>query len=353
MAENFQSNFVFGLQGNLYQDFLNQVACPIIQNIIGTDDYEVIDFDKHLSLSDFDKNKRKDSIFPEFYLNFLGDIIKDSNSVSFKKKVCITLDERLCRDICPNTERKITAIKLGGVELAYFIYFNIKEFFDFVYGDEIQKYQPLKNKNIIHQNYTKLKNESFGNKIEDIEQVDEQNSNPSILDKSIIPKLFSGKKNDDNLDIVEKIGYIHSHKDFFSFVRTSTKRNDTFRLPHKIFPESQELSIGTVIKAKCEIDEFGKIKKVKSYELRSEKELDLAFEEFEGTLKRDIGKNFAFIKNYGTSIYVPPRLAQYFNENQVYNTQCLAVESLDKNGNLGWEALEVIEILPFNWKVKK
>lgn len=86
MAEIFQSNFVFGLQGNLYQEFLDKEVRPIIQSIIGANDYEIIDFDKHLSKLDFDKSKRKESIFPEFYLNFLGDIIKEKNIVSFKKK---------------------------------------------------------------------------------------------------------------------------------------------------------------------------------------------------------------------------------------------------------------------------
>lgn len=113
------------------------------------------------------------------------------------------------------------------------------------------------------------------------------------------------------------------------------------------------MAIGTVIKAECGIDEHNQVRKIYSYHQCSEKELNFSFEEFEGKLERGIGNNFAFVKNYGTSIYVPPSWAKYFNEGQVYNVQCLAVESLDKNGNLGWEALEVIEILPFNWKVKK
>lgn len=134
MAEAFQSNFVFGLQGNQYQDFIEQMARPEIQKIIGIDDYEIIGFENHLSFQDF---KETDDIVSHIYTAFLSDIKKENGKVSFKKKVCITLDERLCTDICPNTGRKITAIKLGGVELAYFIYFDIKEFFDFVYGKNI------------------------------------------------------------------------------------------------------------------------------------------------------------------------------------------------------------------------
>lgn len=140
MANNFQSEFVFGLQGKRYEEFVDIVAKPIIEKIVGTNDYKIIGFDKHLSDMDFDNEKRKESIFPEFYLNFLGDIAKDDNGVFFKKKICITLDERLCNDICPNTSRKITYIKIAGVELVYFIYFDVKEFFDFVYNFDREEF---------------------------------------------------------------------------------------------------------------------------------------------------------------------------------------------------------------------
>lgn len=139
MTELFRSNFVFGLQGKLYQNFIDDIAKPIIERIIETDNYEIIGFKRHLSFKDF-KNK-ENRIFDYIYTDFLDDIKKEKENgkVSFKKKVCITLDERLCTDICPNTGRKITSIKLGGVELAYFIYFDIKEFFDFVYGKNCKK----------------------------------------------------------------------------------------------------------------------------------------------------------------------------------------------------------------------
>lgn len=350
MVEKFQSNFVFGLQGNLYQDFLNSVAHPIIQDIIGTDVYEVVDFDKHLSLPDFDKSKRKESIFPEFYLNFLGDIIKDPNSVSFKKKVCITLDDSFCNKTCPNTGRKIATIKLSGVELAYFIYFNIKEFFAFVYGETYEKSETTKQ-------FNDDKPKEHINKYNRSKEENTFVEVGSLKDLGNLLQLSNSSNNQENPinnhHIETKIGYIHNHNDGYSYIRTSVNRKETFRVPHRVFPEVKDMAIGTVIKAECGIDEHNQVRKIYSYNQCSEKELNFSFEEFEGKLEREIGNNFAFIKNYGTSIYVPPSLAKYFNEGQVYNVQCLAVESLDKNGNLGWEALEVIEILPFNWKAKK
>ncbi len=135
---DFQSEFVFGLQGKRYQDFVDSKARPIIKEIIGTDDYEFINFEHHLSYQDFANTKN--SIASHIYNQFLYDINKDKETgkVSFQKKVCISLDDRLCTETCPITGRKITAIKLAGIELAYFIYFEVREFFDFVYGSPFQ-----------------------------------------------------------------------------------------------------------------------------------------------------------------------------------------------------------------------
>lgn len=350
MTELFRSNFVFGLQGKLYQNFIDDIAKPIIEKIIETDNYEIIGFERHLSFKDF-KNK-ENRIFDYIYTDFLDDIKKEKENgkVSFKKKVCITLDERLCTDICPNTGRKITTIKLAGVDLAHFIYFEVKEFLDFAYGEKYEKSETTKqfngNKPKEHINkYNRSKEENTFVEV------------GSLKDLGNLLQLSNSSNNQENSinnhHIETKIGYIHNHNDGYSYIRTSVNRKETFRVPHRVFPEVKDMAIGTVIKTECSIDEHNQVRKIYSYNQCSEKELNFSFEEFEGKLEREIGNNFAFIKNYGTSIYVPPSWAKYFNEGQVYNVQCLAVESLDKNGNLGWEALEVIEILPFNWKAIK
>lgn len=343
MAETFQSNFVFGLQGNLYQDFLKQIAHPIIQDVIGTDDYEIISFENHLSLQDF---KDTDNIVNHIYTTFLSDIKKENSKISFQKKVCITLDKDLCIDTCPNTGRKITSIKLAGVELAFFIYFDVKEFFDFVYGknhkkEEIVKKLDESNQKDIFDKYSDHKKEANNfievKNFQDLGGLLQLNNSESNKDKQ------SAEQSNYHRQI--KIGYIHNHNNGYSYIRTSANRKDTFRIPHRLFPEIQGFAIGTVIRAECGIDENNKVREIYSYIESSGKELNLSFEEFEGKLEREFGKDFAFIKNYGKNIYVPPSLAKYFNAGQVYNVQCLAVESLDNNANSGWEVLEVIEVL--------
>lgn len=317
MTELFRSNFVFGLQGKLYQNFIDDIAKPIIEKIIATDDYEIIGFERHLSFQDF-KNKGN-QIFDYIYTDYLDDIKKENNKVVYRKKVCITLDERLCTDICQNTGRKITAIKLAGVDLAYFIYFDVKEFFDFVYSGNNNVYQHL-------------------------EKSSPQNTNQDA--KDIFQTKLDATHNNygeymDN-PIIEKIGYIHNHHYGFAYIRTSVDRKDVFRIPHDIFPEIKELPVGTVIKSRCKINENDQVYHIESFEECSSKELGISFEQFEGKLERGFGKNFAFIKDNNASIYVPSSWAKYFNEGQTYNVQCLAVESYNNNGDLGWEALDII-----------
>ncbi|MDO4897428.1 MAG: hypothetical protein Q3971_08705 [Moraxella sp.] len=343
MAEAFQSNFVFGLQGNQYQDFIEQMARPEIQKIIGIDDYEIIGFENHLSFQDF---KETDNIVSHIYTAFLKDIQKENGKVSFKKKVCITLDERLCDNICPNTGRKITTIKLAGVELAYFIYFDIKEFFCFVYDNEIQKHQSQKDTNIRFENDIKSKKESLDNKIENPEKVDEQNSNAPILDESIIPKLFSGKKiendNSNMMDYIEKIGYIHNinNERGLSFVHETKDGDIGFPIYYQDFPEVEKFPIGTPIKA------FGCLHNdkfyVDNYEVIDIDELPFQLMRLSGTLKIFENSTFAIIRTSIGGVYTSLDLIQEYAPNIRHQVECVAIEAYDhKRQENGWKAIWV------------
>lgn len=347
---NFQSDFVLGLQGKLYQDFLDNIAHPIIRNILKTDDYQIIDFDKHVSYLDFDKSKRKNSIFPEFYLNFLNDIQKDKEfgKVSFKKKVCITLDEKLCNKTCLNTGRKITTIKIGGVDLAYFIYFDITEFFDFVYGNEIQKRHSQKDENIKPENDSKSNNELLDDKVENIEKFDDSKSTALVLDESIIPKLFSGNKNNEsnlnnaNYDYIEKIGYIHRKEIGYSRVMESLDEKSNFIIPHsKEFPEMKYLPIGTAIKVLGKFDSDGKFF-VDIYEEIEIDELPFQVMKLSGTLLTRENSNFAIIRTGVGDVYAKFDLIKNFEPNIIHQVKCVAVEAYNsKKQENGWRAVWV------------
>ena len=287
MVEYF-SNSVFGLQGNLYQEFIEKIATPIIKSIIKTDDFEIVGSENHLSSLDF-KNA-KNPIASHIYKNFLSDIFKDkqSNKVYFKKKVCITLDKRLCNEVCPNTGRKITTIKIGGVELVYFIYFDIGEFFDFVYNNSdktetMVQNSSNKNSNLISNNLDKKQilaetdNSVKANDLKDLDKL----LKPTNLHQQQNQKYENIHfTNNQNHKVMTKIGYIHNNNEGFSYLRTSIDREGIFRISHRRFPEIQNFSIGTVIKAECEVDENERVQKVRSYYQCSNDELDISFKEF-------------------------------------------------------------------------
>lgn len=380
MAENFQSNFVFGLQGNLYQDFCDNIAHPIIQNIIGSDDYEIITFEKHLSLLDFDKSKRKKSIFPEFYLNFLGDIIKESNSVSFKKKICITLDDSFCNKTCPNTGRKIATIKLGGVELACFIYFDIKEFFNFVYGKNINTKIETKEQHLpLHQRlgynnqdelYSVLRSskklvallESLGANIptkqgkvdlipavskddkEFLELLNHKNPNVRDVVQAKLDMQFNRLQDDtyNNYLVVKKIGYIHNinNERGLSFVHETKDGDIGFPIYYQDFPEVEKFPIGTPIKA------FGCLHNdkfyVDNYEVVDVDELPFQLIRLNGTLKIFENSTFAIIRTSIGGVYTSLDLIQKYAPNIIHQVECVAIEAYDhKRQENGWRAIWV------------
>lgn len=338
MTENFKSNFVFSLQGNRYQDFIEQIARPEIEKIIETDDYEIIGFENHLSFQDF---KETDNIVSHIYTAFLKDIKKENGKVSFKKKVCITLDKRLCKDTCPNTGRKITTIKLAGVELAYFIYFDIKEFFNFAYDNDTQIQYPQEDTKINFKENIKPNNKLY-NKTQNIEKVGE--SDVHTLDESIIQKLFSGTKNNDNdldtFNYIEKIGYIHSKEIGFSRIRENPNDKTSFIIPHcKDFPKAKDLPIGTAIKAFGKFDSNGKFF-VEQYEETEIDELPFQLITVNGTLFFYENSRFTLIKTNLGKVYAEFDLFKNYEPNIEHQVKCVIVESYNnKKDEMGWEAI--------------
>jgi hypothetical protein len=355
---DFQSEFVFGLQGKRYQDFITGVAKPEIEKVLGTSDYEIIGFEGHLSFKDFENTKN--SIASHIYTNFLKDIIKDEETgkVSFTKKVCVTLDKRLCNESCPNTGRKIATIKLAGIKLAYFILFDIKEFFDFVYQDSVRLVQ--------QENMTTISIESASNITKDnlvldnntntLESIEGENFNNSKNEKSIY-KSFSElavlKKdntnynqtnnliNQDEQEFKEITGYIHNHNygREFSFIRVSSDTEEGYRVWHIEFPEIKELREGTPVALILEKSSFNNELTVVDFKPCRYDDLNFV-ERFKGTLKK-ISNSYAIIKSESVSIIVPYYLIQNLDEDKIYNVECVAIESYDrKKEQMGWQALE-------------
>lgn len=293
MTEIFKSDFVFGLQGNKHQEFIEQIAKPIINEIVESTIYDIIQYDKHLSVKDFENIQN--SIVSDLYINFLYDIVKSDNQVFFKPKVCISFDERLCQDTCPNTGRKIATIKVAGVNLAYFILFDVKEFFDFIYNNQLDK----NNKKSIYR------------------------ENSSFKEQMIVKK-----------------GYIHNtnQEREFSFARISG--DDGIPLYHNRYEILTSLKVGDFVDLVFSSSE--KDSRFPNQVLLSDNqnEIENVAKRFQGilTYPKYTKKNFAFINTEeGVEIYVRPSLAEDYYPYEETLVECIATP-----GEKGWQA-EVIK----------
>lgn len=80
------------------------------------------------------------------------------------------------------------------------------------------------------------------------------------------------------------------------------------------------------------------------FNISDKKEIDNLCQLFTGELNKIVDKNFAFIKSGNESIFVIPRLAENYQENIVYKVQCKAIKSKNKQGKIGWRAIEIANL---------
>lgn len=304
MSSGYKSDYSLGIIANRYQEFVDNVVTPIVREFIskrdGDIDFEIIPQEKHISFVDF---KNKDyNIFESFYLDFLSDIKKDSDKIFFNKKVCISYDERLCNELCNITNRRFSIIKIGGEVLAYFIHFDIKEFFDYIYNINFQ---------------------------------DKENYIPQ-----------ESKKMLEKPNLINLLGYVHNinlEKEL-SFIRTSSMNSEEgIVLCHRKFDNAYRLKVGTPLKMVVDPSKTGREMLV-SYENSSVNDLyaiGINLKEFIGDFI--VGERHFSIMTSSTRerIYIPNNLINRL-EKKEYVMSCLAVESYDsKQQKMGWLALEL------------
>lgn len=75
---------------------------------------------------------------------------------------------------------------------------------------------------------------------------------------------------------------------------------------------------------------------------KSGNELPGLFEKMNGTLERQEGKDFAFIRSARDEIFVPPTLAKAFTPGQPQEVTYLAIRRTNKQGKTGWRVVKFI-----------
>jgi tetratricopeptide (TPR) repeat protein len=130
------------------------------------------------------------------------------------------------------------------------------------------------------------------------------------------------------------IDHINAEK-ALSYVATGTDTG--FGLPHRKFAQIAELPPGTLVEIGCANPEGPPL----NWRLSEASVLLGLCETFSGSLERQEGKDFAFIKTSRESIFVSPGLAKEFAFGQQNNVSCLAIRRTNKQGKTGWRAVNL------------
>lgn len=131
------------------------------------------------------------------------------------------------------------------------------------------------------------------------------------------------------------IDHINTEKEL-SYVATSA--NTGFGLLHRKFARLAALPPGTLVEVGCAEPEGPPL----DWRLSEAKVLPGLCETFAGSLERQEGKDFAFIRIARDDIFVPPSLAKAFAAGQQYDVSCLAIRRTNKQGKTGWRAMRLI-----------
>ena len=130
------------------------------------------------------------------------------------------------------------------------------------------------------------------------------------------------------------IDHINTEK-ALSYVATGAATG--FGLLHNKFPTVADLLPGTVVEiGRAEPDGHPL-----DWRLSEASELAGLCQTFTGSLIRQEGKDFAFIRSTPEDIFVPPMLTKNFEQGQTHNVSCLAIRRTNKQGKTGWRAVKV------------
>jgi tetratricopeptide (TPR) repeat protein len=108
-------------------------------------------------------------------------------------------------------------------------------------------------------------------------------------------------------------------------------------LPHRKFPDVAKLLPGTVV----EIGRSEPEGPALGWRMSEDQSVPGLCETFSGTLERQEGKDFAFVRTARADIFVPPPLARDFADGRLDGVTCLAIWRKNKHGKLGWRAIRL------------
>ena len=112
-----------------------------------------------------------------------------------------------------------------------------------------------------------------------------------------------------------------------------------FGLLHRKFPQIEGLAPGTMVEVGVAEPEGPPL----DWRLSNATVLPGLCETLSGSLERQEGKDFAFIRTGHEEVFVPPSLARDFSAGQSHDVTCLAIRRTNKQGKTGWRVVHFIE----------
>lgn len=240
------------------------------------------------------------------------DSLKRNNSVKVKTKVCVTFDKRVCNKLNVNSGRYYNTLSIGGVDLVYFILFNLDEIYDFLYSKEVGYVEEVENN------------------IADCDTDLIDYSNKGIVETD---KIISENKHIK--------GYLDNHNIDKGLSFVSCSEDSGYPVYHRDFPSILEIKVGSVLE--LEINSSYQFGKVVEYRLSDDKEIEGLIQFFDGVLsKRGFNAYINTNSDDVKTIFVLPDLARKFEDYSNIYVSCLACNKKPVEQNqYKWVALQV------------
>lgn len=171
---------------------------------------------------------------------------------------------------------------------------------------------------------------------QDVLKSNEMKKSPSVKEQALEILINLDKDN-----IVNVRGVIEHHNKTKEMAYVLFGTDEGMPIFYGKFPHVKNMEVGTVLEIS-----YSKInhKKPVSIKVVSEKEIGGLCQIFTGVLNRVSDKNFAFIKSGEESVFVPPNLAEGYQHSVTYQVQCRVIKSRNKQGKLGWRAVEIANL---------
>lgn len=142
----------------------------------------------------------------------------------------------------------------------------------------------------------------------------------------------------DKENISIQYGVLEHHNKEKKIAYVITSSDGGVAIPYSKYPHIQKLPVGIILE--ISFSKFNS-KNPLFIKVSDKKEIQGLCQLFTGELSKVANKNFAFIKSGDESIFITPYFAESYESDITYKVQCKAIKVQNKQGKIGWRAIEI------------